>query len=107
MFSGDENGISLWSKMSVSNDPEEKEFYKRVCEAAPKHGKVYFSDCIEQRETKSNQATYCMEWNGMSWNITLLYLPENAKSINYNKPPEVKPDDVMWAEIDPNDVLPI
>jgi len=107
-MTGDENGISLWNKMNASVDTEEVSFLNSLNGAAQQYGKIYFYDCVKQRQSRKNEAKYCMEWNGSNWNVSLFLLPEGAQIINYNPPPPVSAvveDETLWHEIDPNDII--
>lgn len=104
---GNENGIKLWNLMSVSTDKDEKAFFTRLNAAAPKYGKVYFTDCVTQRETKKNQVTWLLFWNGtkIQWEVSNFLTPHGASEITERmKEPKIK-DVNEIVEIDIDDII--
>lgn len=104
---GNEGGIRLWNLMASTQDPEERAYYERLSQSATKYGQVWFTDCITQRETRQNQTVWHMTWNTNTakWNISLFLVPEGAAELSDRLLPEVELDDILWQDIDPNDVV--
>jgi len=77
-ITGSQAGISLWNRMNSTKDELEAAYTRGVADAAQKHCKVWFSDCVAQRNTGANQTTYQMTWdaNAYSWVITQFLVPD-------------------------------
>ena len=73
---GDQVGIKLWYKLSTSTLPEEQQYFSDLCEAAQKHGKVWYSDLIKRIGSGANQPTYQMLWNNGKWEVSLFFNPD-------------------------------
>jgi len=66
-------GSSGWELVLEHKD---RFYFRRLCEAAQKYKKVWFSDITEQRKFRlKNQSTYQMTWldKDKIWNIELFH----------------------------------
>lgn len=90
---GDKDGIAVWDKLGSSTDPQIKDYFKALGDAASKYGVVWFQDLIEQMAGNGNQISYQVEWNGNDWVFNVFHVPENVKgkravlNINTRPPP--------------------
>lgn len=109
---GDEYGIRLWELMSKSADTEEQAYFQRLNTAASQYGKVYFTDVVTQRETKKNQTTWELIWDGTNsrWNVSAFLIPSGVDKISdrlKDDVVEIEVDDGEWEDIDPDDIISI
>jgi hypothetical protein len=79
---GDAAGVKLWNMMASSDNAVEQEYFQRLSSAATQTGRVFFSDFVTQLETKQNQTTWKLEWNGKDWEISLFHIPDDVEKIS-------------------------
>jgi hypothetical protein len=106
-IAGHEVGVRLWNLMAATQDAEEREYFNRLSQAATKYAQVWFTDSITQRETRRNQAIWFMSWdaNTAKWNVNLFMVPEGASEMTDRLLPEIELEDILWQDIDPNEIV--
>lgn len=104
---GNKNGIKLWTMMSTSTDEEEKSFFARLGNAASQYGKVYFTDCVTQRETKKNQVIWLLQWDGKKsqWEVSNFLTPIGASEVTERMKEPVIENTEEVVEVDIDDIL--
>ena len=104
---GHEAGVRLWNLMAGTQDAEERGYFNRLSQAATQYGQVWFTDSITQKETRRNQTVWFMFWdvNKAKWIVNLFLVPEGADEVNDRLLPEIELEDILWQDIDPNEIV--
>lgn len=109
-MTGHQVGISLWNRMASTKDELEAAYARGVATAAQKYGRVWFSDCVAQRNTGANQTMYEMNWDAAAYNwvISQFLVPDptpvSPPKVQYDDV-EIEVDDAGWEEINADDVI--